>query len=68
MLQDNNYGLRGMQKFVQMAEAVGICVRQPVAVTKESALDWLLQQLRDIRYAKFLIAFLAYSMEFSTRA
>ena len=49
MHQSNNYGLRGMQQFVQMAEEAGICVESPVPVDDGLSQVALLQALRDIR-------------------
>ena len=49
MHQSNNYGLRGIQQFVKIAEEVGICVETPVPVNDGLSQVSLLQALRDIR-------------------
>lgn len=52
--QDNNYGLRGMQTFVSMAEEEGVCVETPFPIDDHTNGFVILSRLNAIRSSKAL--------------
>lgn len=49
LYQDNNYGLRGIRKFEELAKKAGICVENPLPVNVGDSEGSLRQKLANLR-------------------